>query len=85
VPTTPEDAETVFIGFPKRKVSEAGLDRVVEDLPRKKGVNLRCVISRIRDKYYWASRENVRMIRIESGVYSCRYMVRKTAAKKQLR
>jgi hypothetical protein len=65
VPTYTEDAETIFVGFPKKKVSEGGLDRVVEDLPRKKAANLQCVISKIEDKYYWASRENVEMVKIE--------------------
>jgi hypothetical protein len=63
--TSTEGAKTIFIGFPKKKVSEGGLDRVVEDLSRKKAVNLRCVISKIKDKYYWASRENVEMVKIE--------------------
>ena len=60
-----EGAKTIFIGFPKKKVSEGGLDRVVEDLSRKKAANLQCVISKIEDKYYWASRENVEMVKIE--------------------
>ena len=64
-----QDAETIFIGFPKRKVSEAGLDRVAEELPREKAANLRCVISKIEDKYYWASRENVGMVKIEGGAF----------------
>ena len=63
--TSTEGAKTIFIGFPKKKVSEGGLDRVVEDLSRKKAVNFRCVISKIEDKYYWASRENVEMVKIE--------------------
>lgn len=63
--TSTEGANTIFIGFPKKKVSEGGLDRVVEDLSRKKAVNFRCVISKIEDKYYWASRENVEMVKIE--------------------
>ena len=60
-----EGAKTIFIGFPKKKVNEGGLGRVVEDLSRKKAVNFRCVISKIEDKYYWASRENVEMVKIE--------------------
>ena len=68
--TSTEGAKTIFIGFPKKKVSEGGLDRVVEDLSRKKAVNFRCVISKIEDKYYWASRENVEMVKIErAGVF----------------
>ena len=62
-------AATVFSGRPIAKISEGGLGRVVEDLPREKAVNLVCEISRIGEKYYWASRENKSLVRIESGAY----------------
>ena len=68
-PSDSGNAETVFIGFPKKKVSEGGLDRVEENLTREKAANLRSVISRIGDRYYWASRENVQMVKIESGAF----------------
>jgi len=67
--TSTEGANTIFIGFPKKKVSEGGLDRVVEDLSRKKAVNFQCIIIKSEDKYYWASRENVEMVKIESGAF----------------
>ena len=62
-----QNAETVFSGFPEMKVSEAGLNRVPENLPRKEAANLRCVINKIGEEYYWASRENVRMVKIDGG------------------
>jgi len=68
-PFTKQAAETVFIGFPALKVSESGLDRTPELLSREKAANLRCVISKIGKDYYWASRENVRMLKIESGAF----------------
>lgn len=42
---------------------------MIEDLPREKAANVRCVISKIEDRYYWASRENVEMVKIESGAF----------------
>ncbi len=62
-------ATTVFRGRPLIKVSEAGRTRVPEELSRNEAINLECVISQIGDEYYWASRENVRMVRIQSGAF----------------
>jgi hypothetical protein len=45
------------------------LKTVPETLSRDKAVNLECVISKIGEVYYWASRENKRMVRIESGAF----------------
>ncbi len=60
---------TVFAGLPGVKISEGGVERVPENLSRDRAVNLACVISRIGDKYYWASRENKEMVRIASGAF----------------
>src|SRR5262245_35121856 len=62
-------ATTVFAGLPGVKISEGGVERVPENVSRDRAVNLACVISRIGDKYYWASRENKEMVRIESGAF----------------
>ena len=62
-------ATTVFAGLPGVKVSEGGVERVPENVSRDRAVNLVCVISRIGDKYYWASRENKEMIRTASGAF----------------
>ncbi len=62
-------ATTVFRGSPLIKVSEAGRTRVPEEISPSDAINLECVISQIGDEYYWASRENVRMVRIESGAF----------------
>lgn len=62
-------ATTVFAGLPGVKISEGGVERVPENVTRDRAVNLACVISRIGDKYYWASRENKEMIRIVSGAF----------------
>jgi hypothetical protein len=64
-----QDAATVFRGRPMIKVSEGGVDRVPEAVSRDRAPNLECVISQIGDQYYWASRENVRLVRTESGAF----------------
>ena len=60
---------TVFKGVPTVKISEGGIERSPESLPLERAVNLTCVISRIGDDYYWASRENKRMVRVEGGAF----------------
>ena len=62
-------ARTVFAGIPSVKISEEGVERLPENLSRDQAVNLGCVISRIGDDYYWASRENTALVRIESGAF----------------
>ena len=63
-------ATTVFSGMPTVKISEGGVERLPENLSRAQAVNLACVISRIGDKYYWASRENKSLVRVESGAFT---------------
>lgn len=63
------ESRTVFSGLPSVKISEGGVERVADDLPREKAVNLGCIISEIDGKYYWATRENREMLRIASGAY----------------
>ena len=58
---------TVFKGRPSLKISEGGIERTPEQLPRDRAINLECVISQIGTLYYWASRENVQMVRVDSG------------------
>lgn len=60
---------TVLKGVPSVKISEGGTERQPELLTRETAVNLECVISRIGDDYYWASRENTEMVRLEGGAF----------------
>lgn len=57
---------TVFKGRPVFKISEAGVDRVPAAVPREAAVNLECVVSQIGGSYYWASRENKPLVRIDA-------------------
>jgi hypothetical protein len=60
---------TVLSGVPSVKVSEGGLTRTPETVQRSEAANLVCVISEIDGKYYWASRENKPLVRIEAGAF----------------
>lgn len=64
-----QSATAVFKGRPSLKISEGGIERTPEQLTRDRAVNLDCVISQIGSKYYWASRENVELARIEGGAF----------------
>lgn len=58
---------TVFKGRPAVKISEGGTERTPETLARSQAVNLECVVSQIGNDYYWASRENTPLVRVDSG------------------
>lgn len=45
------------------------MNRVPENITRDKAVNVKCIISKIGGAYYWASRENVKLLRIDSGAF----------------
>jgi hypothetical protein len=62
-------ATTVFRGVPSVKVSEGGSERKSERVTADRAPHLAVVISRIGDRYYWASRENVELIPIEGGAF----------------
>lgn len=62
-------ATTVFKGHPQFKISEGGIERRPDAITRDTAVNLACVISKIGDNFYWASRENVPMVQVDSGAF----------------
>ena len=62
-------SDTIFKGLPILKISEGGISRVVEKIRLDTAVNLKCIISKIGNSYYWASRENVELMRIDSGIF----------------
>ena len=68
-------SRTVFAGIPVIKVSESGVERLPENLPRDKAVNFACVISEIDGKYYWATRDNKEMVRRTSGAFTTYFSV----------
>ena len=59
----------VFSGTPKMKVSTDGTQASTEKISGKKASEFRCTISKIGDKYYWTTRENLEMIPSASGIY----------------
>ena len=61
--------QIVFTGIPIIKISEGGPSRVSETLLRSKAIEYKCTITKIDDKYYWTTRENIQLIPISSGEF----------------
>ena len=59
----------IFTGVPEIKISEGGVNRIPENLTKDKAIKFKCSITKIDDKYYWTSRENVELIPIVSGAF----------------
>lgn len=59
----------IFTGVPEIQISEGGVNRVPESLTKDKAIKFKCTITKIDDKYYWTSRENVELIPIASGAF----------------
>jgi len=54
-----ENEEMVFSGIPVVKISEGGNSRVAEELKGTKALEAECAITKIGDKYFWKTRNNV--------------------------
>lgn len=59
----------IFTGVPEIKISEGGVTRVPETLAKDKAIKYKCTITKMDDKYYWTSRENVELVPIASGAF----------------
>lgn len=60
---------TTFAGVPTVKISEGGLERAVQKVDGSAAANLACVISEIGGDYYWASRDNTPLVRIDGPAF----------------
>ncbi len=61
--------EIILSGVPAIKISEGGTDRVVENLKADVASAAECTITKSGDKYFWASRNNVELMPIQSGAF----------------
>ena len=64
-----EAVEIVFTGIPALKISEGGVERTVEDINENKALEFKCVVTKKGDKYFWTTRNNVELARIQSGAF----------------
>ncbi len=66
-PLDAQSVETVFKGRPQLQITESAITRVPQRIVESEADHLECVISKIGRRYYWASRENREMTRVEAG------------------
>lgn len=59
----------VFTGMPSVKVTEAGVERVVNEVDRVAATGLSCVITELNGNFYWKSRGNKHMLKIDAGAF----------------
>lgn len=61
--------ELVFEGYPSKKIEITEQATASYDVSKSKAREFKVVIEREGGVYYWRSRENLRLVRTESGVY----------------
>lgn len=64
------DQSVVFSGRPSVKISEGGTNRTPEQISKSVAHTLECVISQDGESYYWASRGDVPMVRVDAGAFT---------------
>jgi hypothetical protein len=63
------DVETVFRGRPSVQIVQGGDESNRSVLSAEKAEQYDCVISQINGEYFWATRENRPLVRIDKGAY----------------
>ena len=61
--------EIVFTGIPEIEISEGGTSRVPETLLKSSAIEYKCTITKIDEKYYWTTRENLELIPVSRGAF----------------
>jgi hypothetical protein len=68
--TVNAQSTVILKGLPLVKISEGGVSRVSENILKDNSANFKCIIIKIGGSYYWNSRENISLLRIDSGAFS---------------
>jgi hypothetical protein len=55
-----------FTGLPSVKISEGGVERIAEKIEPTKAQNISCVIKEVDGKFFWVSRENKQLVKIDA-------------------
>ena len=55
-----------FDGLPTVKISEGGVERIAEKIEPLKAQNISCVIREVEGKFFWVSRENKQLVKIDA-------------------
>ena len=58
-----------FTGIPSVKVTEGGTERNAEKIESAKALSVACVVKEIDGKFFWETRGNKPLLKIESGAF----------------
>ncbi len=58
-----------FTGIPSVKVTEGGVERNAEKIEQSKALNVACIVKEVDGKFYWETRGNKPLLRIDSGAF----------------
>ena len=60
---------TAFSGIPSIKISESGFERVSEKIDSSKALSVSCIVKEVDGKFFWETRGNKPLLRVESGAF----------------
>ena len=58
-----------FTGIPSVKLTEAGVERTSEKIELSKSKSVSCVVKEIDGKFFWETRGNKPLLKIDSGAF----------------
>lgn len=59
----------IFIGIPSAKIIEGGNERTHEKIEFSNSNHTFCIIKEVNGEFYWESRDNKQLFKIESGAF----------------
>jgi hypothetical protein len=61
--------EIIFSGVPEVVITVNSTEQISAKFPKEEASEVKCIISKVNDKYYWTTRENTELIRFSNGAY----------------
>ena len=58
-----------FTGIPSVKVTEGGIERNSEKIEQSKAISVACIVKEIDGKFFWETRGNKPLVKIDSGAF----------------
>ena len=58
-----------FTGLPSVKVTEGGIERSAEKIEQSKASSVACIVKEIDGKFFWETRGNKPLLKIDSGAF----------------
>lgn len=58
-----------FTGIPSVKITEGGIERNAEKVEQSKASSVACIVKEIDGKFFWETRGNKPLVKIDSGAF----------------